>query len=152
MTVHISEEELTLLAYLDEHATGYTPSDLLRRKQLAAINSDLNISGGELRKYATYLASFGLVGVDEVSFNNALAHSGAADIIGIGITGYGANYLRELEVEANKIEPGKFKKITVAAVKASAKILVPAATNLLTSFVGSHAHELAIAVGRMLSN
>ena len=68
----------------------------------------------------------------------------------MGILGNGANYMRELEIQANKIEPGKFQKIKSATVKAFGKVLVPVATTVLTDYVGSHLYELAKAISNHL--
>jgi hypothetical protein len=100
MDINISADELTLLAYLHEHATGYTPADILTRKPMQDMLTSLNLSLPEFRKQVTFLASFGLVGVSEIVFTNTMG--GGAEINGVGITGAGENYIRELEAELEK--------------------------------------------------
>jgi hypothetical protein len=143
-TIDINAEELDLLTYLREHATGYTPEDVLERQELSAINEDLNLTEANVRKLSTYLASFGLVGVRKVDFPS----NGSYEITGIGITGFGENYMRQLQAALDKEEPGKFHKLTTATVKASGAIILPIASKVLTDYAGSHLQEL----GRIISN
>jgi hypothetical protein len=139
--MNITAHELLLLAYLHEHATGYTPSDLLEREHLTDMKTVLDVPDADFRKNATYLASFGLVTIKEITFESSQGSS--VEVLGVGITGFGEEFMRQVEAELSKEKPGTIQKIKAATVKASAIVILPIATKLLTDFVGSHVGSLA---------
>ena len=107
MDIKINEDELKLLAYLHEHATGFTQeSEVEPGKITAALGIELE----QFNKDASFLASFGFVGKNAT---NVTSYQGPTEILwnGIWLTAAGENYMRHLEAA-----PGVMQKITVAVV------------------------------------
>jgi hypothetical protein len=105
MVNNISKEEFNVLAYLHEHAEGYT--DLFRvEPQIVA--KALGVDMKTFNKDLSYLAAHGLIGVrtQEPDWEKA-------SIAGLWLTGDGENFMRELENQ-----PGIARKITMGTVNA----------------------------------
>ena len=138
MNANINENELKLLAYLHEDATGYDVEHQIPSEHImqGLGMEDLEISGRELRKWASYLEAHGLVGMvkdHEVTFET----EGETPIAAVWITGSGENFMRELEerLKAEKKEPGPAKTITAKVVQEGWVVLKGIAVNVLSEFV-----------------
>jgi hypothetical protein len=126
MKANINQDEMKLLAYLHEHATGYIEECAL---DPAKIKEALGIDDAELGKDMSYLKGHGLVGVRIITFRNA--KGSVSEMQGMWLTSTGEDYMRELENQ-----PGIGKKITVAAVKQTWEQMKSIAAQVLAELIG----------------
>jgi hypothetical protein len=128
MKANINEDELKLLAYLHEHAEGYTEEFQLTPGEVA---EEMQIEFKKFAKDASYLASFGLIGMNTI--DNSSLDGRSYGFMGMWLTGHGENYMRELEQQ-----PGIARKLTVGAVSELWEMgkgtIVAAAGRLLAEF------------------
>lgn len=105
---NISKDELAILAYLHEHAEGYTQEFQMTPGEVAqAMRIDLP----KFQKDASYLAAHGLVGMQAM---DASSDEGRLFLfVGIWLTGDGENFMRELENQ-----PGIAQRITTKTASA----------------------------------
>ena len=134
MNANISTDELRLLAYLHEHATGYTEQFRFEPQEVCTA---LEITEEQIKKDTSYLASHGLAGMQVVDFGTRRSPH-AFELNSIWLTGDGENYMREIEVQVEKEEPGMFKKIGVKAVEVGEKIVMAIAVKVLTDKLSGH--------------
>jgi len=130
MQHNISKDELRLLAYLHEHATGF---DKRHGLKAAEVVRALEFSDDELRKHASYLAGLGLIDMRRFTM---LIGPPDYELKGIWITIKGENLMRELESA-----PGIARKITSKAASAifdmSREIVVNVVSEFMSRWVGA---------------
>jgi hypothetical protein len=124
---NINEDELKLLAYLHEHATGHNEKFQLR---FVDVQNALRWDEAKLNKDASYLAGHKLldVAVIDTSTMNRISFRP----IGIWLTSLGEDYMRELENE-----PSIAQRITVATVPILGKTLLDIAVAVLSGIATS---------------
>src|SRR5882724_6094421 len=114
MEAMLNEEELRLLAYLHENATGYTKLQYFRPHLVReAIGSD----DDQMKKMLTYLDGFGFVEID--------SWVAGEQVVFFHLTSIGEAYIRKVEaalVENGTLERGK--KLGIAVLKGSLKIIM----------------------------
>jgi hypothetical protein len=76
-----------------------------------------------------------------VVFNNSL--SCGSNITGVGITAHGANFLRQLEVELNKAQPGRFQKLGVRAISLLGDAGMAIAVKVLSDYLAGPVGRIA---------
>ena len=128
MQHNISKDEMRLLAYLHENATGYDK----RHELNAEVAADaLGFSGDDLRKHASYLAGLGLIDVRRFTM---LMGTPTYYVKGIWLTIKGENLMRELENE-----PSIAKEITAktagAIYDAGREVIVKIVGDFLSRWV-----------------
>jgi hypothetical protein len=128
MKANINEAELSLLAYLHEHARGFNEHYLSVTK---IIQTDLELSDAQLHFQSSYLAAHGLVGVN-ATFVGSLGDQHPV-IRGLWITGLGEDYMRELEAA-----PGVGKKLGAGMVREMGAALRTIAVAVLSDFLKRH--------------
>lgn len=133
MNVNITTDELRLLAYFHEHATGFNDSHRWSHQQIPEIIAAIGTTEADFRKSLSYLKSFGLLGAKYI--NADTMNSSGAIIAGIWLTAEGENYMRQLEAELEKKQPGKFKKIGAKAVDLLEGTGMAVAIKVLTDFL-----------------
>jgi len=128
MPAKINEDELQILAWLHEHATGYG-----QRHQflLSDVGQGVGIDKDLLPKPLSYLEEHGLVGVHAIDVSTQVGDEYVLE--GVWLTGIGEDYMRELEAQ-----PGIARKLTVGAVRElwgmGKGILVSEAPAILANF------------------
>src|SRR5689334_20039656 len=114
MEAMLKEEELRLLAYLHENATGYTRLQYFRPHLVReAIESD----DDQMTKMLTYLDGFGFVEID--------SWIGGEQVVFFHLTSVGEAYIRKVEavlVENGTLERGK--KLGMGVLKGSLKVIL----------------------------
>jgi hypothetical protein len=125
MKANINEDELRQLAYLHEHATGYTDDFQIDPDN---VRVELVVTDEQLAKHASYLAAHGLAGVSVVT-----TRDGYEGLSSLWLTGDGEDYMRELESQ-----PGVGKKVTVAVVKEMGNALRTIAVQILSDLLTKH--------------
>lgn len=108
MNANISEEELSLLAYLHEHAKAYGQHGRFGPKEII---DALKFDDTTFVKHVSYLVEHDLIGIKTMDVST-MKTGPKHRIIGVWITGTGENFMRELEAQ-----PGIARKITVASLK-----------------------------------
>jgi len=124
MNANINEDELSLLAYLHEHAGGYGEHCRIEPKKIMAA---MNFDDPAFVKHLSYLEEHGLAGyktMDVSTMKTGPKHR----IVGVWLTGDGENFMRELEAQ-----PGIATKITVAVIKEIGKAGRDIAIGVLTA-------------------
>lgn len=108
MVNNISKEELAILAYLHEHARGFTEAFPFVPAEVAAA---MDRAVDQFLKDASYLEAHGLVGMNVI---DASSSDGPSFIhMDMWLTGDGENFVRELEQQ-----PGIARRITTKTVGA----------------------------------
>ncbi|MGA2440098.1 MAG: hypothetical protein ABSH08_04010 [Tepidisphaeraceae bacterium] len=125
MKANINENELRLLAYLHEHAAGFTDDFQIDPDN---VRVELEVTDEQLAKDASYLASHGLAGMTA-----AVSRDGYEALSSLWLMGTGEDYMRELEAQ-----PGVAKKLTVAAVKEMGNALRSVAVQVLSDLFSKH--------------
>jgi len=105
--IHLDEKELELLAHLHETVEGYDHHFKVDPKGVMAA---LSVDEKQLRKSASYLEAFGLVGTTKIDVTTF--QSAEFLFAGIYLTGLGEDFMRALEKK-----PGVPKKITLGVMK-----------------------------------
>jgi hypothetical protein len=126
MSVNLSQSELTLLAYLHDHAG--TSGERVRLDP-KPITRNLRIGAGQFAEDSACLAGHGLAGVRDFrgpDGNEAPSSRRSA----IWLTGKGEDYLRRLAAA-----PGVRRRITVAVVTEMGASLRDIAAEVLTDFI-----------------
>jgi hypothetical protein len=133
MGANISEDELKLLAYLHENAGGYTDMFTFEPEDLTTA---LGIGIEQLKKDVSFLAGFGLAGM-QTSDTTAYGSRGTTFIlVGVWLTSIGESYMRELEERLNKQEekPGAVKKVTLKVVQEGWGMVKAVAVSVLSEY------------------
>ena len=134
MNANISTDELKLLAYMHEHATGYTENFSF---DAAEVCVELTITEEQFNKDLSYLASHGLAGMSTADAST-YGELNSFILTGVWLTGDGENYMREVEAQVEKNEPGKFKKIGMKAVEIGGDLVKAVAIKVLTDKLSRH--------------
>ena len=132
MNANIRTDELRLLAYLHEHATGYGSTHAMKAR---AVFQSLGIEESQFRKDASFLEQFGLVGLGFPPMVT-LESNGKQSLI--YLTGDGENLMREVEAQVEVKEPGRFKRIGLKAVEVAGDLVKAVAIKVLTDKLSGH--------------
>lgn len=132
MDININEAEMTMLAYLHEHATGFSDAYAFDPE---GVMKSLEMESPAFEKTLSFLEQLNLVGVSSESFNDDFGRA----IFGIWISGSGENFMREIEKA-----PGISRTLTVGLVKElwglGKGVLAAAAVAVLTEYMKGVRH------------
>jgi hypothetical protein len=136
MNAHIDEGELKLLAFLHEHAEGYTEHFAL---DPADVEKELDVSIDRLKKDASYLAGHGLAGITTLD-TSTYGSGRSALLVGLWLTSAGEDYVRALERD-EKVGRRLTAKVVAELWGMGKGILASVAAAVLGDFLrGRHPH------------
>ena len=132
MEINIDEDELKLLTYLHEKATGYGEEFSF---EMETVTPALGWDQQTFDRVASYLAEWDLI--------TAVTPTSGMPFFTLALTGQGENYMREFEKkleERNLLSRGK--QATVSTLKSlldtGRDVVIKVATAVLTDYVKTH--------------